>query len=92
MISSYLLEAKGVLIVTPSQLVRNSIAIHFRELTALEQRKVTPSGMDKPNVPEQKETITSLQDWKGLKAFNVVVATPQSISPAIETIPSTPDD
>ncbi|MFC5410841.1 DEAD/DEAH box helicase [Larkinella bovis] len=92
MISAYLLQAKRVLVVTPSRLVRNDIALGFRELTVLKRLHVVSESIDGPKVHEQTDKISSLEDWDRLKPYDVVVASPSSISPAIEDIPSPPDD
>ena len=47
---------------------------------------------DKPKVYELKNKILTEEAWNGLRNFDVVVATPMSISPAIDDIPAPPDD
>ncbi|AUD02159.1 DEAD/DEAH box helicase [Spirosoma pollinicola] len=92
MISAYMLQAKRVLCVTPSRLVRNDIALGFRNLTTLIKLNVVAETIDRPNVHEQTDKISSFETWEDLRAYDVVVASPSSISPAIDGIPSPPDD
>lgn len=92
MIAAYMLRAKRVLCVTPSRLVRNDIALGFRNLTTLIRLNVVSEDIDRPQVHEQTDKVSSPEDWEHLKDFDVVVASPSSISPAIENIPPPPDN
>jgi superfamily II DNA or RNA helicase len=92
MISAFLLEAKRVLVVTPSQLVRNEIATQFTDLSVLKRLNVVRQDIQLPSVWEQRIKIVTSEDWERLKDYDVVVATPNSVSPGIEEIPEPPAD
>lgn len=78
MSAPFLLQAKRVLIITPSRLVRSQIANDFSALSTLNKigalRKVT----GKIKVREV-ETVISLDDVEQLKKYDVIVSAPNSI-------------
>ena len=92
MLSAFVLMAKRVLVLTPSRLVRSQIKEEFKELQTLLDIGALTNITDKPKVYELKNKILTEEAWNGLKNFDVVVATPMSISPAIDDIPAPPDD
>lgn len=92
LISAYLQQAKKVLVVTPSRLVRSDIAEQFRDLSVLKKLNVVPQTVAKPAVHEQIAKITSAAGWEALASYDVVVATPNSVSPAIDDVPAPPED
>lgn len=91
MMAAYVLMAERVLIITPSRLVRNQIAEDFRELSVLKKINVFGTNVKGPNVFEVQSTINSSDMWEQLSEFDVVVSTPNSISPALENIVVPPD-
>lgn len=92
MMTGYLERANRVLVVTPSRLVRNQIAEGFAELGTLTDIGVYPTDAPKPAVHEIENRITTELAWQALRNFDVVVATPNSISPGLEGVPPPPDD
>ena len=92
MLSAFVLMAKRVLVLTPSRLVRSQIQEEFKELQTLLDVGALTNVDDKPKVYELKNKILTEEAWMGLRNFDVVVATPMSISPAVEDIPAPPDD
>lgn len=79
----YLLSARKVLIVTPSQLVRRQIAKDFQELATLRRLGILPEGVEAPQVTEVKNKVKDEAMWKKLLDENdVLVATPNSVSPS----------
>lgn len=76
MLSPYLVEAKKVLVITPSKLVRNQIASDYTTLKTLKNINVLPELCICPNVFELKDTNISKHIDKILDS-DVVVATPQ---------------
>ncbi len=88
----FVLGARRVLVLTPSRLVRNQIAALFRTLRDLRRIGLITGDVSDPKVHEVKERIKSTEEWYTLEPFNVVVAIPSSVSPAIAAIPQPPPD
>ena len=87
--SAFLLRAVRVLVVTPSRLVREQIYDDFRQLGVLKRLGAVPSNLEAPAVFNADAKIT---DWEALRGYDVVVATPNSASPAVEGVPTPPTD
>ena len=92
MIAPFMLRSNRILVVTPSRLVRNQIAELFSDLALLRRAGVIPAAMPSPRVHELTGKISSMEEWEALAAYDVVVATPQSASPALEGIPLPPEN
>lgn len=92
MLTCFLERANRVLTITPSRLVRNQIKTDYENLTTLKRIGVLDQSIPNPKVFELESRITSQQDWEKLKDYDVVVSTPNSISPAIEGVPMPPDE
>lgn len=76
MLSPYLLEAKKVLVITPSKLVRNQIANDFAALKTLKNINVLPELCMYPDVFELKDTKIH-EHLESISKSDVVVSTPQ---------------
>lgn len=87
--SAFLLRAGRVLVVTPSRLVREQIHDDFRELGVLKRLGAIPPDLTPPAVFNADGKIT---DWEALRDYDVVIATPNSASPAVEGVAVPPDD
>jgi superfamily II DNA or RNA helicase len=85
-------RANRVLVVTPSQLVRNQIAEGFASLDLLRKLGVLPAGAPNPSVCELKAQVSNAADWEALREYEVVVTTPNTISPVLEGIGPAPED
>lgn len=92
MITAFLQRATRALVVTPSRLVRNQIAEEFSSLSTLSGIGVYPDSAPRPAVQEVSSRITSNEQWEALREFDVAVATPNSISPFLDDVPTPPDD
>ena len=92
MLTAFLLRAKRVLVLTPSRLVRNQIADEFETLRTLKETTCFPTDGPTPVVREVESKLTSAQDWESLRDVDVVIATPNSISPSFAEVPRPPDD
>lgn len=77
-LSSFVLRAKRVLIVTPSKLVRNQIATGFADLAVLKDNNIVSQEISLPRVYEVKSILDSTEKWDELKEYDVVVTTPNS--------------
>jgi hypothetical protein len=81
-----------VLVLTPSRLVRDQIAIGFEHLMLLKSLGILPQDLTCPAVRKVSSQLKSCEAWDELRKFDVVVATPQSVSPAIVGIATPPAD
>lgn len=84
--AAFLLRAKRVLILTPSQLVRAQITEEAKSLDVLKNASVLPAMMVGPNVIEVKSRLGTAEEWKALETAEFVVSTPQCVSPGIEGV------
>lgn len=91
MMVPYLQRSKRVLVVTPSRQVRAQIAEGFETLDVLRRLKVVRNDLPRPRVKELTGEITTAAGWDELQAFNVVVTTPNTISPVIQGIAPAPE-
>ena len=89
--SAFLLRVNRVLILTPSRLVRAQIAEEASALGVLKDAGVLPQLFEKPKVREVKERVTSAQAWEDILKADIVVATPQCVSPGITNVEKAPD-
>lgn len=91
-LAAYMLRANRALIVTPSQLVRSQIADNAKTLDVLKRLEVLPLIHDCPKVVEVKSRVKSDAEWQALKDFDLIVATPNCVSPGIDGVAAPPDD
>ncbi|MBS1524849.1 MAG: DEAD/DEAH box helicase family protein [Bacteroidetes bacterium] len=78
---AYTLKAEKVLVVTPSQLVREQIANTFRDPKVLVDKKIVPGGRKLPKVYELVNIIEDAKEWKRiLKEYDVIVAIPGTLN------------
>lgn len=84
---AFVLRAKRVLIIAPSRLVREQIVEEVQQLTTLRDAGAVPADVGSPTVFNVKKKISTAEGWEALRAYNVVVGTVQSTSPAVEDIP-----
>jgi superfamily II DNA or RNA helicase len=92
MMAAYNERAARVLIVTPSVLVRNQIAEDFQTLGTLKQLNVLPAEAATPRVHEVVGKLRTEADWRNLERFDVIVATPFSVSPAAPGVSAPPPE
>jgi superfamily II DNA or RNA helicase len=92
MLTAFIERAKRVLVVTPSRLVRNQIAEEYKTLKVLKLNKALDINVPAPRVKEVESRIATEGMWRELESFDVVVGTPDSISPAFEGISQPPED
>ncbi len=84
--SAYLLRAERVLIISPSRAVRNQIADEAATLAILKNIGVLPKNLDAPRVHEVSSRLSSTGDWNNLSSFDIVVGTPNSVSPGTKGV------
>jgi superfamily II DNA or RNA helicase len=91
-LSPYILEATRVLIATPSRLVAGQIADQFRSLALLRDIGALTGDVKPPSVHERLHRVLTVADWTSLAKFDVVIGTPNTVSPAIREIAQPPED
>ena len=92
MMAAFNTRAIRVLVITPSKLVRNQIAKGFKDLQPLRKLgviDVDPGGL---KVKEQRKELRDAADWTSLAEFDIVVSTPNCVSPKIDGIVPSPED
>jgi superfamily II DNA or RNA helicase len=90
MMVPFQLRSERVLVITPSRLVRGQIADEFSVLKTLKDAGVLRNDIPLPKVIEVKNRIRTGEDWEALKEFDVVVSTPNCVSPGYLDVPQPP--
>ncbi len=80
----FLLGAKRVLVVEPSDVLRRANNRTFRDLSTLRKLSVIPADMPNPEVLGQKGRPANPEEWEEIEQYDVVVSTPGSTSPVNE--------
>ena len=86
----FLLSAKRVLVVEPSDVLRRQTTSHFKELSTLRKLAVVTADMPNPKVVGQQGHPEGPEAWAALADCDVVISTPQSMSPVVA--PEAPAD
>ncbi|GAA5628242.1 hypothetical protein Brsp05_03538 [Brucella sp. NBRC 12953] len=86
----FLLRARRLLVVEPSDALRRQTTGHFKELSVLRLLRVVAETTPNPKVYSQKGAPADAAEWSKLAEQDVVISTPQSLSPAIA--PQAPAD
>jgi len=92
MLTPFFARARRVLVLTPSQLVRNQIAEELSSLRLLKALGCVDAGLRSPTVVEVRNRCRTTADWKALEHADVVVATPFTTSPALGDVAPPPVD
>jgi superfamily II DNA or RNA helicase len=92
MLVAFVLRAKRVLVVTPSRLVRYQIAQEFANLVTLKRVGALDLKVPVPRIYEVESKVATEDAWRALQSYDVVVGTPNSISPAIDGVAQPPED
>jgi superfamily II DNA or RNA helicase len=80
----FVLGAKRLLVVEPSDVLRRQTAAHFRALSTLRKLNVIAETIPNPTVIGQKGRPSTRAEWTELEAYDVVVSTPASTSPVYQ--------
>lgn len=86
----FLLRAQRPLVVEPSDALRRQTTGHFKELSVLRRLRVIDEATPNPKVHGQKGAPADAAEWAKLAEQDLVISTPQSLSPAIA--PQAPPD
>lgn len=89
---SFGLKARRVLVVTPAEILRDQTADEFRSLRVFLKMEALPNDIERPKVLSNSSQLTTLQKWQDLAAFDVVTATPKTVSPAESGVSGPPKD
>jgi len=92
MLAAFVLRAERVLVISPSRLVCDQTAKEFQSLELLRKLSALENVLGTHTVCNLKHKLTSTADWASLQEFDVVVSTPNCISPAYEEIANPPPD
>jgi len=92
MMAAFILRAERVLVVTPCKLVRNQIKEQFKSLSLLKDIGALSQNIPDPNIREIESKINGDEEWEQLREYDIVVGTPNSVSPGFEDIPDPPED
>ena len=84
MMTGFFLRAERVLVITPSRLVRGQIADNFKSLSILKKLNVLGTDVEPPQVIEISGRVGTIENWRALEKYDVIIGTPNSLSPKIE--------
>jgi len=79
----FLLEVQRVLVVEPSDALRRQTTSRFKELSTLRKLGAVAADMPNPKVVGQQGYLNGPEGWTKLADHDVVISTPQSISPIV---------
>lgn len=89
-LAPFLFGARRSLIVAPTQIIREQLAVALQRRDHLVEAGIVPNSPS-PKVLARRNVLASVEAWKSLRAYDTVVAHPRSISPAVEGV-SEPND
>ncbi|MBV2143746.1 DEAD/DEAH box helicase family protein [Falsochrobactrum sp. TDYN1] len=79
----FLLRARRMLVVEPSDALRQQTTSHFKELSVLRRLGVIAATTPDPAVLGQKGAPADALAWTKIEEQDVVISTPQSFSPVV---------
>ncbi|MFI5590136.1 DEAD/DEAH box helicase [Amycolatopsis sp. NPDC051758] len=86
----FLLGSKRILVVTPSRLLRDQLETEFMLLRVLRRTGVVQEGLPGPRTTAVSKRLSEEGAWEDLRAFDVVIGTPNVLSPAYQSIVDPP--
>lgn len=92
MMAPFVLRSTRALVITPGRLVREQIAEDFRALEVLKLSGVLPPGVEPPTLVELRSKVADTDSWETLREADVVVSTPNCVSPGHLGVPPPPSD
>ena len=90
--TAFVLRARRALVITPSRLVREQIADDFRALRILKMLGALDVALQAPSVHAVEGRVESNDDWQALAFHDIIVSTPNSISPGLPGVAACPND
>ncbi len=89
---SFGLKGKRILIVIPSLLLKGEIYERFKEFKVLREGGIIPSTVPKPKVKNLGKKCKTEEDWNAFEGYDVVIATPNTVSSFYENVIQPPQD
>lgn len=78
---SFGLSARRVLVINPSEVLRGQLAEQFQALEHLRNWGSIAETRGGPRVFNNEHRLGTTREWKALEAFDVICATPRTVSP-----------
>src|SRR5260370_3638339 len=88
---SFGLRALRVLVVTPAEILRDQTGYEFSSLRVFRKMGAISNGIEGPKVLSNSTQLKTPQEWQELSEFDVVTATPKTVSPAEQGACAPPD-
>lgn len=92
MMLSFLLKGDRVFIIEPVVILRDQTAEKFASLKDLREANLYIGSSENPKVHNNTCKITSIEMWQKFRAYDVIAATPHTVSPEYAGICAPPDD
>lgn len=92
MLSAFQQRAGRVLVITPSRLMRKQIYEEFRDLQVLTRLDALPRDIALPSIEIVTERPKDQAAWEMLRMFDIVVTTPNCLSPSYDDVAKPPSD
>jgi superfamily II DNA or RNA helicase len=90
-ILSFGLEAKRVLVIEPSTILRDQVEAEFRTFSRLKQIGVVSKHFSSPRSLFREGRVNRRAEWEKFRKYDVVVATPHTTSPEQPGVVKPPD-
>lgn len=88
----FVVPTTRVLVVTPSRIVRDQVEREFKSLKVLRATAAFPKRVPGPRVKKVLHRVGSEAEWQELSQYDVIVGTPQVISPEHEGVARIPEN
>lgn len=89
---AFALQPRRVLVVEPATVLRQQTAERFQRMDVFRRLGIIPDDLASPRTQCVEHVCRGPEDWAAFEDFDVVVATPKTISPAEELVSEPPDD
>lgn len=92
--AGFLLKSKRILVVTPTVALRSQAKKAFECLEVLRRLNCLPPVelIPNPKIETVEGKISTPRAWEVLRDFDVIISSPQSISPQVDGVHPPPDD
>ncbi len=92
LLAPFVLKAQRILVITPSDLVRSQITNQFTDFNILKNIGALVGDIGQHKVCMVNSRLTTKESWVELKEFDVVISTPNCVSPGYNGIANAPED
>lgn len=90
-IAPAIFRSQRTLVVAPSRVVRDMLAIKIRKQSHLRESGIIDRDASRPDVQRREKLLSSAASWSALRGADLIVAHPQAVSPALNTVADPPD-